>query len=342
MALIGFTLLTSGIALADTPYPPVYVERETTPLGNNRSSYFLKIKDNLKTAFTLTSGFRKDYLDWSIAGNSSGTSPNILSEISWSDVDSYQVTFANRTRVGRNFYCRGQMSYASIHSGKVQDSDYNGDDRTDEYSRSISESNDDQLWDISAGAGYAFPWLRERLLVAPLVGYSYHKQNFRITNGNQVISREVPGRSSPAPLGPLSSELNSTYQAAWMGPWLGCDVRYRLDGRLPDRPSMEFGLSLELHWADYHGEGNWNLRADLQHPVSFEHEAHGFGISISTEWLIRLAAQWELTVTMSHQNWTTGDGTDRKFSSSGESNIRRLNEVNWTTSCFMIGTTYRF
>lgn len=341
-AFLGFTLLVCRIATADTPYPPVISSRETTPLVNDPIACLEKIWGDLETEFTLTTGFRKDDFDWSISGDSSGRNPNVLSELTWSDVDSYQVTMSNRTRVGRRFYCRGGFNYASIYSGRVQDSDYAGDNRTDEYSRSISESNDDRLWDISAGVGYVFTHLDERLIVAPLVGFSYHRQNFRITNGYQVISREDSGRETPAPLGSLSSALNSTYRAEWMGPWLGCDVRFRLDGQLPDRSLMEFGLSLELHWTDYYGEANWNLRSDLQHPVSFEHDAHGFGLSISFDWRIQLAAPWELSFTMSHLHWTTGDGVDRKFSTTGESSVRRLNDVHWDSSSFMLGTTYHF
>ena len=45
----------------------------------------------LETEFTLSAGYRQDDLDWSIAGNDNGENPNILSELTWEDVESYQV-----------------------------------------------------------------------------------------------------------------------------------------------------------------------------------------------------------------------------------------------------------
>ena len=36
-------------------------------------------------------GYRADDLDWNIAGDINGNNPNVLSELTWDDVKSYQV-----------------------------------------------------------------------------------------------------------------------------------------------------------------------------------------------------------------------------------------------------------
>ena len=125
-----------------------------TPGGSKKAFAFSK---NMEVEFSMSAGPRKDELSWSIAGSPAGTNPNVLSELAWTSVDSYQITLANRVRFRRHFYCRSQFDFAWVQDGTVRDSDYDDNDRTDEWSRSISESSGDEAWDISTSIGYAFP-----------------------------------------------------------------------------------------------------------------------------------------------------------------------------------------
>ena len=65
-------------------------------------------------------GYRVDQLDWNIAGNNAGTDPNILSELSWKDLEIWQVqaeTIAvagNRQRDGYLYHLRGMLGWGSI------------------------------------------------------------------------------------------------------------------------------------------------------------------------------------------------------------------------------------
>lgn len=335
--LIVLPFIVCGAAFAAEP-APTESTHIAVPAAPGESKKAFGFSRDMEIEFSMSIGPRRDNLDWSIAGSPAGTNPNVLSELEWSSVDSYQVTLANRTRFLRRFYCRTVFNYAWIQDGTVRDSDYDGDNGTLEWSRSISESTGDEVWDFSTGIGYAFLLSRDRLLLAPLLGFSYSKQNLRIKKGNQVISTR-----SPAPaVGPLSSQLNSTYFARWMGPWIGCDLLYRVGKRNSDNLSMQFGLSAELHYADYYGEGNWNLRSDLSHPKSFDHDAEGYGICISGEWMLPVTRYWNVNLTATYQYWDTGTGTDCKFLTDGSNAVTLLNGVTWTSSSFMVGTSYHF
>jgi hypothetical protein len=335
--LIGLAMMGCGPAFAaDTA--PAGTTKTAVLASQGASKYRLTFNRDMDIECSLSTGPRKDKLSWSIAGRAAGTSPDVLSELSWSSVDSYQVTFANRSRFRRHIYCRTALNYAWVQDGTVRDSDYDGDGRSLEWSRSISESNGDHMWDLSTAGGYAFILLNDRLLVAPLLGFSYHKQDLRITDGTQVVSTRPPAPN----IGPLSRQLDSTYFARWTGPWIGADLRYLTGKRGPNHLSMEFGFSWELHYADYYGEGNWNLRDDLNHPKSFEHDAEGYGICISGEWLITLAPHWDLNLAANYQYWDTGTGTDRKFLSDGNTAVTVLNGVTWSNSSFMVGASYHF
>jgi hypothetical protein len=285
----------------------------------------------------ISGGVRFDALDWNIAGNNSGSNPNVLSELEWSHVTSYQLSFGGRATVGRHFYTRGHINYAWIQSGEVQDSDYNGNNRTLEYSRSISETDDDYLWDIEAGAGYPFTFLNDRFFLAPMVGVSIHTQDFRITDGQQIISTGNP------PVGPLDASLNSRYDAEWFGLWTGCDLRYQMAAFHQSLPAMSWGLALAYHFSvDYTAQANWNLRSDLQHPVSFEHEADGQGISVAAEWLIPFSAHFEMRFNFNYARWWTDHGVDTVYEANGNMLTTRLNEVNWHSHSLMVGVVYAF
>ena len=282
-------------------------------------------------------GVRYDRLDWSTAG-SGDNYPNILSELAWTDLYSHQWTLEGAFTVKPNFHWRGAVSFALIESGQVRDSDYDGDNRTREYSRSISETSDDYLWDVTMGIGPAFHPGKGRLMLAPLIGFSVHSQDLRITNGTQVIA--TPPRTPP--LGPLDPALNSTFQTQWKGPWVGIDLRYKTD-RHPSKSAAEFGLSLEYHFAaSYSAEANWNLRSDLQHPVSFRQRAQGQGLQVSGVWSILYNQRIGLNLGLKYQYWTTSSGTISIFRSDGEILEARLNSVNRESTSFSIGVVYYF
>lgn len=338
--LICLIFFWSDAAIANPSPQPEDAENPPVSPGAGNTT-LIKKTPFIETELTLTAGIRNDELEWAIAG--SGV--DVLSELSWSDVESYQISMAGHAQLKNNIYFRGQFNYGWIIDGTVRDSDYGADGQSEEWSRSISETTGDQLYDLTIGGGYSFFFLQKRLMVTPLLGYSYHKQNLRIQNGVQVVSEPnpFPGGSDPPAPGPLSSDLNSSYFARWTGLWTGYDLRYRPKMHLPLHRSMEFRFSMELHWADYYGEGIWNLRSDLVgDPKSFEHKACGFGINLTGQWLINVGDQWDITFTASHQKWSTGSGIDRKFLISGGSSTTKLNGVEWESTSFMAGAVYHF
>jgi hypothetical protein len=229
----------------------------------------------------------------------------------------------------------GMIAYADLYDGNNQDSDYFGDERTLEFSRSNNKSDDGEALDWSAGAGYRyyldpqqgileglFP--ADDLWLTVLGGYSYHELNLIITDGFQTI---------PA-IGSFAG-LHSSYWAEWDGPWAGIE--------LIGSKSKLFGtFRFEYHWADYYGSANWNLRSNFQHPKSFEQEADGRGLVFNLGAGYKLTNNWVLDFRFDIQEWKTDPGIDRTFASSGTITEIRLNEVNWESKAFMLGSTFVF
>ncbi len=277
----------------------------------------------------LGAGYRRDDLLWNKADIDGA--PNILSELTWDDVESYvlradgKVTFANRFRL------ESSLSHGEIFGGDNQDSDYLGNDRTYEFSRSNNKTEDNHVFDISAGLGYQMGFvgdpdffILDSACVTWLGGYSYHRQDFRIKDLSQTI---------PATGG--MDGLNSQYDSRWKGPWLG----FEFSGQKKKWNAL---FRFEYHWADYYADANWNLRSDLQHPKSFENEADAYGLVYRLGFGYAFNPRWSLNLNADIQNWRAKNGTDRMFFATGDVYEMTLNEVKWDSTALMLEAKYTF
>lgn len=279
----------------------------------------------LETKFDLSAGYRTDKLNWNMASDLSGTTtPNILSELTWDSLHIAQLSGGLQLTGADGLHFRATADYGWIYDGRNQDSDYLGNNRTLEFSRTNNDTVDDDVWDLSLALGYRFRYAAENgtaTYLIPLVGYSRHEQNLRITNANQTIpaTGSIPG-------------VNSTYQSRWEGNWLGVEF-------LTDAPSnINAYFRLEYHWADFSAEANWNLRTDLEHPRSFEQEADGTGTVISLGFLtVPQSSRWSFRVGLDFQRWATDPGVNQVYFTDGTVAATRLNRVEWKSWALSLG-----
>ena len=308
---------------------------ESPPSARSPERFFSLDRTDFQSRFSGAFGYRSDDLNWNIAGDLTGNNPNILSELEWEDLSIFQVKLANTT-VYRGIYLKGALAYGWIYSGDVQDSDYLDDDRSIEYSRTNNAADDGNTLDASVAVGYRFLFQSGFIGISPMVGYSYHQQNLTMTDGNQTVESIFT-----PPSGPFDG-LDSSYDTEWKGPWVGLDLSFQSPAGTRPKPTEGYELTfgVEYHWADYDAEGDWNLRTDFAHPKSFEHQADGSGIVVSTEFNFFFNPRWALHFSANYQTWETDPGTDRTFYADGTISEARLNEVNWTTYALMLGIVY--
>jgi hypothetical protein len=315
-----------------SPTPPAIAEPEPPSTADATMDIKNKRAWPLETEFIISGGYRNDDLDWNIAGDTNGNKPNILSELTWEDLESYQAKFQGRIVWPKIIALKGSVNYGWIFDGKNQDSDYHGDNRTFEFSRSNNSADDGNVWDAFIAVGYPVRFGRTVIgTVIPLVGYSHHEQKLNITDGYQTIPAEgsFPG-------------LDSSYDTRWKGPWVGIDLRFKAAEIKALAHRFETYLTYEYHWADYDAEADWNLREDFAHPKSFEHDADGNGFIIGTGFNFVLHQNWALNFNLDYQDWSTDDGTNMVFWADGTTEETRLNEVNWRSYALSLGLSLRF
>lgn len=279
---------------------------------------------------TVGIGYRNDDLRWNIASDPTGTqTPNILSELTWKDVRSVQLRIASDATFPSGWHLRGAAAYGKIIDGEEQDSDYAGDDRTLEFSRSVADNKDSAVIDAELGFGYRVTLGPVHL--TPLLSFTYHKLDFNITNGVQVIA--TPGLTPPT--GPFPG-LDSTYEATWMGPALALELGW------------DIGKGVTLTWnsalarTDYKAEAQWNLRPDLQQPKSFEHKAEGSVRSDALTVWFRASRESAYELRIDRRKGTTDPGTDRVFFANGTTAETMLREVVWDAKALHFSWWFNF
>jgi opacity protein-like surface antigen len=291
----------------------------------------------------LGSGYRSGELDWNIAHPSG--SPDVLSELEWEDLDIFQTEARGQTwfglanRPNLSLYLKGSAAYGWVIDGDNRDSDYAGNNRSSEFSRSENSGDGGNTLDLSIAAGPQIKLMQGKLAVALLVGWSYHEQNLEISDGQQTV-RDAGlaasiGANPPPAIGPISG-LDSSYDTKWWGPWLGTDLTWQLN----DRASLSGAIA--WHFADYEAEANWNLRSDLAHPVSFRHYADGHGLTLGLGLDYRLSDTWLLELSYDYQDWQADDGSSYSYAAGGGRSRTRLNEVNWRSHSALLSLGYKF
>lgn len=281
----------------------------------------------------IETGYRHDGFKWNIAG--SNREPNVLSEMHWKNLKIWQIAARATMLTEHSIYVRGYADYGRILDGRARDSDYAGNGRTYEFSRSYSDAGHGEVFDLSLGAGYQFSFCDGRLLVSPLAGLSQEEQHLTMRHGFQSLNS-----FNPTATGPFHG-LKSSYKARWRGPWIGTDVVYHVDY------DLSFLGTLEYHWARYRGHGHWNLRPDLIH--GFTQKTKGYGVVGSVGAVYNVCQDWTVGLTLAFQTWKGRPGKSRaKIALPEDGKIviyqsqQRLNRVRWNSFNVMASVGYQF
>jgi hypothetical protein len=291
-------------------------------------------------------GYRQDELDWSIAGwapTATDRYIDVLSELSWTELETLQVRGHLALHFSRAWLLSGYAGFGSTRVGEVRDSDYLSSGRQQEWSRSQSDAADSLMVDVEAGIGYVFGangYFGQGWRVVPSAGLALHVQDLKVIDGNQTVSQTFPDQHPDVgapPVGPFAG-LDSSYRAEWFGPWAGLEVGFA------GANGLSAGLRAQYHFlTSFYAAADWNLRSDFEHPISFEHEADGQGIALSGSLDYSPARRlWSLGVGFGWRKHWTEAGNDTVYFSDGTVARTRLNEVNWTSSEIDLRWRYRF
>lgn len=314
--LLNAIIILSGLLLASTGAQAYY---DVQPL----SAYELEFNTGVGNA--------RGTLSWNISGGENG--PNILSELTYRDVNFRQFTMSSTLKMKRGWLANHDLmvsfSTGTANEGTVQDSDYDGDNRTQEYSRSLSSAVDSKMQDINLGLARRIR-LDSYQTLRPMLGYTHKTQNMLMTEGVQTINTD-----NPTAIGPFRGTLKSTYDTQWDSLWLG--LGWNLETR-----HHQLGLSARYEWLNYAAVADWNLRSDFAHPKSFEQSATGNGFGLNLDYAFKFNQTLSLWINWQQRSWNTDPGQDTVYFADGSRGTTQLNEVSWKESGIATGMILHF
>ncbi len=280
----------------------------------------------VETLFDVSAGPRIDELHWSFSGEPVG--PNILSEVIWRSVDSVQIGADFRATTDGGFVLDAGIALGKIYDGRVEDSDYAGDNRTAIFSRSESETVDDDVIDISLAVGRAFPVTdAERTAITPMFGVSYHEQDFRVSRGDRLIS------GAAATTVPVVDIAGASYQAEWWSTFLGLQIEHR-------GSQWDTWGRVEYHNVDYEASANLDATTNPAQPDRIKQKSDGSGPVYEIGARYRYSRNLAFSARFTWSNWDTDSGTHRSIFADGRVADTELNTAQWERNAVLLGVTF--
>lgn len=253
---------------------------------------------------------------WSVAGNSQGQSPNILSELHFNNITSLGL-FLNGT-YSPTGYIRFDAYYQrnGVLRGNGTDTDYAGDNRTNPTFDQPFSSDAGHLEIFKAGVKSIF-LRRQKIKLGAGLAYRNTLQNFVI-------------------LSPELTTLRSTYTARWRGPDLSIEAIYNISR------SISVGADFSYSPIRYKAEANWNLIDIFEHPLSFEQEAKGRSMEVGVNFRYTLNHFLSLSLNGQLGNNSAYRGKDVSYLKNGSQISTQFNGSVNDYSGIRLGADFHF
>jgi hypothetical protein len=268
---------------------------------------------------------RSSGLEWKRSSNS---------ELTYSDMLSREYAVRVQVRRGAPFggewRLEGELSGGDLLGGSVQDSDFRGYSPRAEVSRSLAEVTGDGVRAGSAGFGWhaSLPEGWRLSGIALSFGGQGSARTIRKQNGVIVIPTTAPKDAMDG--------LDSSYASAWSGPWVALEPELRAFGFTA---VMRYRLSPGAY---YRADGTWNLREDLQQPISFTHQAFGSAHDLRLRVERPMRGGLALVVTASREVFAAERGVDTDFASDGRAYRIPLRDLRSTSRGVGVSLSGRF
>lgn len=253
--------------------------------------------DTVKTDVELSQGYRREKLDFSVAGPQHH--PNVLSELKFKDVDVY-VTRLAVTLSKNDYFLKGIASYGIVYDGTTTDKDYLLDNRKGQFLHSKHDITGDYTADFIVRLGKHFTF-DNSFVVSPHIGYGTYLQKLRFKHGYDQWVHPATGKHGPKH---KMHNLNSTYRATWYSPQVGIDLKKKICKNVVIFAQYSF-----LYPLKYDAKGHWNLRTDGSGHFDLSNKAlksFGHDASIGAEW--EFTENWSIKAEYELMKFYTKDG----------------------------------
>ncbi|ACU62822.1 hypothetical protein [Chitinophaga pinensis] len=261
----------------------------------------------------------RNHLIWSVAGNSQGTAPNIMSELEWYAQSGIGMKGSLTYQPFRRWFTTLSFSRAGYISGHATDNDYQEDDRQYPTFAGKFRADRGRIKELHGVVGFEL-YTSGRISWNIQTGYTEQHQL------NYLLPADV--------LTP--QDLRTTYFSKWSGMLINTAVQWQTS----DNTLLRGTLAYSQLW--YRAEADWNLIPSFQHPLSFLHVAKGYGLRPAVAMEKRLLGFTAVQLELACDYRITGHGSEQLYLRNGGLAVTRLNSVKSRGWSLSIGVPFSF
>lgn len=269
-------------------------------------------------------GYRQDSIVWKVR-DLEKVNPSAATNTHFKDLEIVLVGAKFRGLLIESVYTRASFDYGWIVDGNVREDlsvrqrhesvhfDNNGLLTEGCYNKAVThnkEKSDSYVWDFNIAFGVPFGCLFEGFQIAPLVGFSYDRQQIRVRNKECVYSTfecNFPRIISCDDLCETPRRKNS-YKAAWWGPWIGFDFAYAMG-------CWNIFGEFELHYGRVERERNAIIGVQYLDRYSRTKTFWGTTTRLGANYMLN--EKWYLEATLGYTHLTSSVHRDSLYFSSG-------------------------
>lgn len=270
------------------------------------------------------SGYSKDNLSFSIAGNEKGTNPNIYSELKWEKIQYTNYGIAINYNTNRWEAQLGYL-YSDAFKGDVNDKDYSEDNRQGIFSDLLMSSHKGYKHNPKLKVGYK---IINRKNTSFSAGVYSDFLNQKLTLLNNPYPDDNPEYD-------YQEDLDSYYKTKWLSVGGYLNIQHNII------QTLNVGLSTQWGYTSYDSYANWNLRP-FRHPKSFTHTGKGYNHTTRLAITKLINDKIEISGQGAYSNALIKNGKDLLYREDNTSVPTKLNEVKWNSWQFLIGIKYIF
>ncbi|KVV15024.1 hypothetical protein [Flavobacterium sp. TAB 87] len=255
--------------------------------------------------------YNSSSLNWSIAGNAQGKSPNILSELKFNNIKSLGAYIKGEYKLTNSILISALLNKNEVINGEGTDTDYKADNRNNPFFEKKFISNKGYFTALKTG--FSFPIrFSSKSILTPSILYYLTKQKFYILNNEM-------------------QDLQSTYQTDMSG------IEISIKTNISLNKFIHTSLTLSYHKVNYNAEADWNLIEVFKHPVSFSQTSKGSGYNIDIVFGYKLNKTFSVTTTGSFDLTNISEGIDTSYLITGKDISTQFNGAKNTIYSFKLG-----
>ncbi|KQM74868.1 hypothetical protein ASE74_02490 [Pedobacter sp. Leaf216] len=264
-------------------------------------------------------GIEQARFDWSIAGNTAGTNPNILSELIWKNLKGPGFGLNVKYLITNRLSVKVNNQYSNITKGDAEDTDYADDNRQNAFYFDLLNANKGYLYNADLQFSYQLLTFGQ-FNIKPIIGVSYNQQKFYLLESAN---------------NPDSKGLNSTYQARYKGFDFGSEFIFKT-------LKFSIGATILAGFYNYSAKANWNLIPDFAKPISFTHKSNSFALGGNVNLSVPLNKSLGLQLDYQLNNIKTYSGVDKAYFNTQPTEETQFNGANFRKNAVLLGLNFSF